>query len=61
MILFFFIQTIGEKGIEGLSEYPYLLVLMRLWTGDWESQMEIMNMTLDEDNGKAVRIRKIRD
>ena len=39
---------------EGLSEYPYLLILMKLWPGGWKNQSERMNMKVDEDYGKPV-------
>ena len=44
-----------EQGIvrEGLSEYPYLLMSMKLFPGGCKNQLERMNMKLDEDNGKA--------
>ena len=40
--------------IEGLSEYPYLLILMKLWPGYWKNHLERINMKVDEDNGKYV-------
>ena len=45
-----------DKGVgrEGLSEYPYLLMLMKLWPGDCENQFKRMNMKVDEDNGKSL-------
>ena len=56
-----------EEGvvIEGSSEFPYLLILIKLWTGDWMTQLNIMNQKVDEDNGKSlgkvnVRYRKVR-
>ena len=33
-----------------LSEYPYLLMLMKLSPRDWKNQLERMNMKVDEDN-----------
>ena len=33
------------------KELPYLLVLMKLWPGDWEEQLERMNKKVDEENG----------
>ena len=48
-----------------LSEYPYLLMLMKIWNGGWYNQLEINNMSVDEYNGRSmgmvkVRIRKVR-
>ena len=39
---------------EGFSEYPYLLILMKIWPGDWDNQLEGMNMKVDEENSKYV-------
>ena len=33
-----------------LSEYPYLLMLMKVWTWDWKNLLEIMNIKVDEEN-----------
>ena len=41
-------------GGEGLSEYPYLLILMDLWPGDWNNQLKRINIKVDEDDGKSV-------
>ena len=38
--------------------YPFLLMLIKLWPGDWYNQLETMKMKIDEDNGKYVRIVK---
>ena len=38
---------------EVLSEHHYLLMLMELWYGDWNIQLERMNTKVDEDNSKA--------
>ena len=53
----------GGVVIEGSSE-PYLLMLIKLWHGDWISQFKRTNRRVDEENGKAlnkgnVRYRKI--
>ena len=37
-----------------LSEYPHLLMLMKLWTGDLNNQLERINVKVDKDNGKSV-------
>ena len=52
-------------GREVLSEYPYLLISMKVWPGYWKNQLERMNMKVDEENGKAAgmvngRYRKVR-
>ena len=33
---------------EVLSGYPYLLMLMKLYHVDWDNNMEIMNIRVDE-------------
>ena len=43
-------------GREGLSEYPYLLILMKVWIGGWNNQSKSMNMKVDEDNGKYLGV-----
>ena len=42
--------------VEVLSEYPYLLILMNIWPGNWNNQLERTNINVDGDNGKAVRM-----
>ena len=41
-----------EEGvvIEGFSEFPYLLILIKLWTGDLMTQLKRTNEKVDEDN-----------
>ena len=46
---------------EGFSEYPYLFILMKLWTGYCNNQLERMNINVDEENGKAMGMVKVRD
>ena len=55
-----------EEGVgrEILSEYPYLLMLTKLWPRDCNNQSERMNIKVVYDNGKAAgmvneRYRKI--
>ena len=55
-----------EEGVvrEGSSEFPYLLMLIKLWPGYWIGQLKRMSQKLDYDNGKAfnkgnVRYRKV--
>ena len=44
-----------------LSDYPYLLILMKLWPRYLKNQSERMNMKVDEDNRKSVVIVNGRD
>ena len=51
--------------IEGSSEFPYLLMLIKLWPGNCKTQLKIMNQKVDEKNGIAlgkgnVRYHKVR-
>ena len=46
---------------KGLSEYNYLLMLMRMRPGDWDNKLERMNMRSDEKNGRAVGMVRGRD
>ena len=55
-----------EKGVgrEGSSEFSYLIMLIKLWPGNWKTQLKRMNHNVDEDNGKELgkgngRYRKI--
>ena len=43
-----------------MSEYPYLLVSMKIWTGYSDNQLERMNMRVDDDNGIAMIMGKLR-
>ena len=56
-----------EEGFvrEGSSEFPYLLMLIKQWPGNWKTQSTRTNHKVDEDNRKAlnkgnVRYRKFR-
>ena len=49
---------------EGSSEFPYLIILIKLWPGYWMNRLKMMNQKVNEYNGKAlnkgnVRYRKI--
>ena len=46
----------GEKGVgtEGSSEFPSLLILIKVWPVDWKTQLNMTNQKADEDNGKAL-------
>ena len=55
-----------EEGVvrEGCSE-PYLLMLIKIWTGYWISQLKRMNRKVDDENEKSfdkvnVRYRTVR-
>ena len=55
-----------EEGVvrEGSSEFPYLLMLIKIWPGDWIRNLKRINRKVDEDNGKSfnkgnVRYRKV--
>ena len=37
---------------DDVKELPYLLMLMKLWPGDWEEQLERMNKILDDEDGR---------
>ena len=36
-----------------MKELPYFSMLMKLWHGDWEEQLDRMNKKVDEDNGRG--------
>ena len=42
-----------EEGVvrEGSSEFPYLLMLIKLWPGNWKYKLKRTNKRVDEDNG----------
>ena len=44
-----------KKGVgrEGSSEFLYLLILIKLWPGNWKTQLKSINKKVDEENGKA--------
>ena len=41
-------------GIEGSSEFPYLLMLIKLWPGNCKTQLKRINEKVDKDNGKTL-------
>ena len=43
-------------GIEGYSEFPYLLMPIKLWPEYLNTKLNMINMKVDEDNGKAIVI-----
>ena len=53
LLLIFLMKTRGGVGKELLIEYPYLLILIKIWPGYWNNQSERMNTKVDEDNGKS--------
>ena len=44
-----------EKGVgrEGSIEFPYLLILIKLWSRNWNTQLKRINQKVDEENGKS--------
>ena len=50
----FFNQDEEGVVIEGYSDFPYLLMLIKLWTGGWMTKFKRMNHKVYEDNGKAL-------
>ena len=50
-----------EEGVvrEGCSE-PYLLMLIKLWPGDWISKLKRTNRKVDEENGKSLNKGNVR-
>ena len=55
-----------EEGVvrEGSSEFPYLIMIMKIWPGGWISQLKRTNQKVDEYKWKAfskgnVRYRKV--
>ena len=53
-----FVLNKDEKGVvrEGAVEFPYLKMLIKLWLGDWKTQLKIMNLKVDEENGNEMGI-----
>ena len=51
----FYLFGEDQEGVvrEGLSEYPYLLMLINIFPGYWKNQLEMMNMNMGEENGKS--------
>ena len=45
-----------DEGVvkERSSEFPYLLILIKLWPVNWNTQLKRTNQKVDEDNGKAL-------
>ena len=43
-------------GRGGSSEFTNLLILIKLWHGDWKNQQKKINQKLDEKNRKALII-----
>ena len=36
-----------------VKDFPYFLMLMKLWFGDWQDQISRMNKKVNEDNGRG--------
>ena len=49
-----FDQDEEEVVREGSSEFPYLLILIKLWSGYCITQFKIMDHKVNEDNGKSL-------
>ena len=45
-----------EEGVvrEGSSEFPYLLILINIWPGNWKTQLNRTNHKMDEENVKSL-------
>ena len=45
-----------EKGVgrEWSSEFTNLILLIKLWHGDWKTQTKRIYQKVEEDNGKAM-------
>ena len=45
-----------EDGVvrEGSSEFSYLLMLIKLWPGNWKTQLKRINKKVDDNNGKEL-------
>ena len=55
---YFYLFDEDKEGVvrDGFSEYPYLLILMKLWNRYWKNQLEGINMKVDEENDKAAEM-----
>ena len=49
----FFDKDEEEVVREGSSEFLYLLMLIKLWSRNWNTQLKRINQKVDEENGKA--------
>ena len=51
-----------EEGFvrEGSSEFSYLLMLIHLWPGNWNTHLKRMNQKVYKDNGKELVKRNVR-
>ena len=49
-------STKNKRGLvrEGSSGFPYLLILIQIWPGNWKTQLKRMTQKFDEDNGKSL-------
>ena len=47
-VRFFFDKDEKGVGREGSSEFPYLLMLIKLWPKDWNNQLKGINKKVDE-------------
>ena len=51
-----------EEGVvrEGSSEFPYLLMLIKIWPDYWMNQLKRANWGVDEENVKALNKGNVR-
>ena len=61
MGVLFFYKDGGGMVNEGLSEYTYSLILLKIWTRYWENNSKRTNIKADEENRKYVGIVKVWD
>ena len=54
----FFYKDKKGVGIEGSSDFPYLFMLIKLWTVYLKTRLKMMNLKVDKDNGKSMGIGK---
>ena len=52
----FFYKDKKGVGREGSREFPYLIMLIKIWTGDWKDNLKTMNLKVNEENGKVMVI-----
>ena len=51
-----------EEGVvrEGSSDFPCLIMLIKLWSGKWKTQLNSINHKVDKDNGKSLNKGNVR-
>ena len=48
----FFYRDKNGEGREGYRNFPYILMLIKLWHGNWKTYLKRMNQKVDKENGK---------